>query len=62
MEGLAVDAGGLGGRRHVAVVAGQQIAEVGDLEDLQPALLGVLERQIASGNRRPPGGDCEEAI
>src|SRR5581483_1439863 len=51
VERLAVDAGGLRGGGHVAVVAGEQIPEVRDLEDLQPLILGLPEGEIG------PGGD-----
>src|SRR5262249_61465979 len=45
VEGLAVDAGRLGGGRDVAVVALQQAAKIRGLEHAHPLLLGVLERQ-----------------
>src|SRR5512142_2919522 len=49
VEGLAVDAGGLGRRGDVAVVSCQQVAEIRELEHLQPLLLGRLEREIGPG-------------
>jgi len=41
MEGLAVDAGGLGRRGDVAVVTVEEIAEIVRLESGEPALAGL---------------------
>src|SRR5262245_19586898 len=46
---LAIDAGGLGRRRDVALVPLQRVPQVGGLEHAHPPFLRVLERQVARG-------------
>lgn len=48
MEGLAIDAGGLGRGRDIAVVSREQIPEIRNLQDLEPLLFGRLEREVGA--------------
>src|SRR5947207_6380860 len=54
VKGLPVDPGGLRGRRDVAAVPLEEIAQVGHLEHPHPLLLGLAERQLLACRQREP--------